>query len=393
MKKQIKSVISLFSICAVIAVILAITNALTAPKIKENEDNATNAALLEVLPSGKNFKSVDISTNSEIPATVKEAYSEDNGGYVFKLETSGYASGFIIMCGIDASGTVSGATCLASGETLGYEKTFGEALKGKDLSNVNDVNTVSGATKTTGAYRSAVRDALNAFALLNGKEADTRTEEEILSDNLNNALSTEKVEFTESYANVFIANNAIDMCYVANNGSGFVYVVDKTFIGVDANGNILQSDLSSEVKAKVEAAITAINATEKLDLTQYSDLAREIKDVRRNGDGTLIFELHARGYGINGGDQYHPASGKPIVICLSMSDSGSIIECRTMAQAESKGYGATCGEESYYSQYDGKTKDNYESVDTITGATMTNNAYKKAILRAFEAAEIIKGGN
>ena len=91
MKQNIKSVLSLTVICSVMAVLLAVTNAITAPIIKEQENAAVGGALLEVLPDGKNFAPVDLS-KYELPETVEEAYSEDNGGYVFKLKTTGYGA-------------------------------------------------------------------------------------------------------------------------------------------------------------------------------------------------------------------------------------------------------------------------------------------------------------
>ena len=72
------------------------------------------------------------------------------------------------MCGVTADGTVSGAVCLSSGETLGYEKTYGDNFKGKDALALGTVDTISGATKTTSAYRSAINDAMNAAKILKG---------------------------------------------------------------------------------------------------------------------------------------------------------------------------------------------------------------------------------
>ena len=161
MKKLVKNTLVLVCICAVVSVILAITNAITAPIIEQNEKNNANQALLEVMPDGKSFEVVDISGVS-LPDTVREVYRAENGGYVFKLNTTGYSSGLIIMCGVRADGTVSGAVCLSSTETLGYEKTFGANFADVSIDTVLSVDTVSGATKTTGAYRAAVQDALNA---------------------------------------------------------------------------------------------------------------------------------------------------------------------------------------------------------------------------------------
>ncbi len=175
LKKYIKSTCVLVCICAVVAIMMAITNAITAPLIEENEKAAANEALLLVMPNGQNFERMDIGSYA-LPATVKEVYKEVGGGYVFKLNTTGYSSGFVIMCGVNADGTVSGALCLSSTETLGYEKTYGNAFLGKDIVSLDTVDTVSGATKTTGAYRSAVMDALTAAKTLRDS-ASAATEE------------------------------------------------------------------------------------------------------------------------------------------------------------------------------------------------------------------------
>ena len=165
MKNQIKSVIALVAICAVVAILLALTNALTLPVIEKAEAAAVQEALREVLPTGENFQLVELG-DMKLPLTVTEVYREQNGGYAVRLKTSGYSSGMVLLCGIDAEGNVTGAVCLSSSETLGYEKTFGSLFIGKSAESVMDVDTVANATKTTTAYRNAVKDALEAVAIL-----------------------------------------------------------------------------------------------------------------------------------------------------------------------------------------------------------------------------------
>ena len=236
MKKLVKNTLVLVCICAVVSVILAITNAITAPIIEQNEKNNANQALLEVMPDGKSFEVVDISGVS-LPATVREVYRAENGGYVFKLNTTGYSSGLIIMCGVRADGTVSGAVCLSSTETLGYEKTFGANFADVSIDTVLSVDTIGGATRTTGAYRAAVQDALNAAIILGGGSVDLRTEEEILLDNLSAALPAAEGGFEKP----FIAEDisGVDAIYKATNGAGYVCVIGEQFIATDANGVVL----------------------------------------------------------------------------------------------------------------------------------------------------------
>ena len=200
MKKSfnVKSIVVLTAICAVISLLLAATNALTAPIIEKNQAAAANEALLVVMPEGTGFEQMDLSGYT-LPSTVTEAYKEASGGHVIKLTTTGYGSGFVIMCGVKADGTVSGAVCLSSNETLGHEKTFGENFTGKNSEGVDAVDTISGATKTTAAYRNAVKDAINAATILSGGSVDIRSEEEILADHLSAALPAGEGKFTKLF--------------------------------------------------------------------------------------------------------------------------------------------------------------------------------------------------
>lgn len=390
MKKSIKNIAVLVCICAVVSVLLAVTNALTAPLIAENEAKKANEALLNVMPEGKSFTKMDISTYT-LPATVKEAYRAENGGYVIRLQTTGYSSGFVIMCGIMPDGTVSGAVCLASTETLGYEKTFGDHFKGKNSETVDSVDTVSGATKTTGAYRAAIKDALNAAIILGGGEVDIRTEEEILRDHLSAALPEADGEFEKLFLTEML--DGADAVYTAKNGFGFVCVIGENFVGLDANGTVM-SGVSEELSAIASAAIEKILASETFDiaLSDYEDLPSALIFAKKTATGNYVMELRGAGYGILGGNEYHPASGEYIVIRVSMTGDGTIIDCLTVSEEETDGLGSACAEEWFYGQFIGKTEENYQNVDAISRATITTNGYKEAIENAFICVKIFEGG-
>ena len=171
MKSGVKNTLVLVCICAVMALLLAVTNFITAPVIAENQVKATRKALQQVMPAGREFVSLPVAEN--LPDTVTEVYLETSGGgYVFKLKTAGYSSDFVIMCGVDADGVVTGAVCLSSNETLGKEKDYGNRFTGLDGTGVSAVDTIAGATKTTVAYRAAVADAVSAAATLYAAEQD-----------------------------------------------------------------------------------------------------------------------------------------------------------------------------------------------------------------------------
>ena len=122
-----------------------------------------------MLPDGGSFEAVDIGAYT-LPGTVSAVYRAENGGYVVKLDTKGYSSGMVVMCGISAEGKVVGTKLLSSSETPSIggaaADVFSELVKGKDRDNILNVDTVSGATKTTEAYRAAVKDALETVAII-----------------------------------------------------------------------------------------------------------------------------------------------------------------------------------------------------------------------------------
>ncbi len=386
MIKNLKSAIALIVICAVVSVLLAVTNNLTAPIIKEQESAAVNDALAVVLPGASDFSPVEIG-EYKLPETITEIYSEKNGGYVFKMTTAGYASNFVILCGIDKDGIVKGATCISSNETLGLEKEYGDTLKETTLEKIDGVATVSGATKTTAAYKNAIKDALNAFVILNGGSVDLRDEAQILNDNLSQALPEGEGKFTP----VFITENVedIDSIYSAENGKGYVFVIGEEFIATDKDGKVLTE---TQNKSKVEDAAKAIINSElkEIDITKYDDMPTQVAKAYKTSSGNYVFELKAAGFGINGDAYYYP-SGEYIDIKVSATKDGNIISCLTTAQKESDGIGSACADEKFYSQFNGKTEDNYSDIDAISGATITTNGYKTAISKVFTAIKILEG--
>ena len=384
MKKSVTSTLVLFAICAVMAILLALTNSITAPIIKQNQDAAANEALLEVMPEGEGFEKMDLSSY-ELPATVTEVYKEKNGGYVVTLTTAGYGSGFVIMCGVSADGTVTGTVCLASTETLGHEKTFGANFVGKDAAGVDATDTISGATKTTQAYKNAVKDALNTAIILGGGSVDLRDPAQILNDNLSAALPAGEGKFTKLFITEVI--EGIDAVYTADNGKGYVFAIGEEFIPVDESGN------TDNTTVKTAYDILVASTAEDIDLDPNDETLKHITSARKTASGNFILEVKGPGYGITGGDEYHPASGEYIIVRLSMTPEGKIIDTLTVSQEESKGIGDACADEKFYGQFDGKTESDYKDIDAIAGATLTTNGYLKAIERAFEALNTLKGGS
>ena len=297
------------------------------------------------------------------------------------MNVTGYSTGMVILCGVTAEGAVSGAKCLSSSETLGYEKTYGENFPGVTLETLDSVDTVAGATRTTSGYKNAVKDALNAFVIIGGGEVDLRTEEEILLDNLKEALPEGEGEFEK----LFIAEtlSVTKRAYKAKNGAGLVLETEEGFFGVGKNGETENKAVEEDAKLLINSSLTGV------DIEPF-ELPSQILAVYKTGSGNYVFDLRAAGFGINGNNYYNP-SGEYIKIKLSMTEEGKIISAETIYQKESEGYGSGCEDKEFYEQFNGKTAEDYKNIDGISGATITTNGYKTAIGKAFEALEQLKG--
>ena len=388
MKNYIKSVVALTVICAVVAMLLAVTNFITAPIIEENASAQANDALAIVLPGGEGFTPVDLSTY-ELPATVTEAYTEAGGGCVVKLTVAGYGPDMVIMCGVNAAGEITGATCLSSNETLGYEKTYGDSAIGYKADTIEGLATVSGVTKTTQGYKDALKDALNTAIILGGGSVDIRGEEEILADNLNTALPAGEGAFTPWFMTEALKD--VSAVYVADNGAGYVFVSGESFIAADKDGKIL-SDVSDDVKSTMKKNAKAVISSKlkEVNISKYDDMPSAIDKAYKTKSGNYVFELHAAGFGING-DHYYNPSGEYIKIKVSATADGKIIACQTISQSETDGIGSTCADAAFYSQFNGKDASNYGEIDAISGATITTNGYKTGVSKVFEAIKIMEG--
>lgn len=400
-KKSLKDVLVLVIICAVFATVLAAVNSVTAPIIADRLAAAADEAYIAVMPGAEGFEDIDLSTYS-LPATVKEAKRETSGkGFAIKLETKGYATGMVLIVGISTDGVVTGSTCIASNETWGLENSLGEKVVGKDISTIVDVE--AGATSlTVNGYRAAVKDAINAATILGGGSADLRTEEQILADNLAAALPAGDGKFTKMF--IVEVLSGIEKVYTADNGTGYVLVVDGMFVGVGADGvvtNVIDESSApvtegiDEAKATAEAAALILSTSGELtdiDLTAFENIHSRVKSAKVTASGNYVFTLSCDGFGIHG-DHYYMPSGEDYYIQVSISADGKIIDAQTISHSETADIGGLqLKDGAYNAGFIGKTETEAGAVDTVANCTLTTKAFKTAVLRAFEAYTIVKGG-
>ena len=75
-----------------------------------------------------------------------------------------------------------------------------------------------------------------------------------------------------------------------------------------------------------------------------------------------------------------------------IDNSGKITGVTTISSEETVNIGKRTEDEEYEAQYIGKDQ-SLKGVEGLSGATITSNAYKKAVQDAFHAYNVVKGGN
>ena len=170
-------IIVLVLICVIMSALLALTNSATAPIIAEAERKANEEARIEVLPDADSFLQVEL---AGLPDAVKEVYQAENGaGYTFSITAEGYGgkNTLKMVVGIDAEGKITGTKVLAQSETPGLgakivtDAGFSAQFPGKDaayVSDIKNIDTISGATRSSNFYRLALTYAFEAFDMVKG---------------------------------------------------------------------------------------------------------------------------------------------------------------------------------------------------------------------------------
>lgn len=177
MKQSLKAILVLTLLCAIVAAVLGTANYFTVDKIAENSEKALTKARAAVLPSGEyEFEAVELPF-LEGGTTVTAAWAAKQNGktvaYVFQMQTKGYASGLTLACGISVDGKVTGTETVSSNETpsLGgktEKDTYKNQYVGKGSAELSGIDGISGATKTSVAYKNAIADAFRAFEAITG---------------------------------------------------------------------------------------------------------------------------------------------------------------------------------------------------------------------------------
>ena len=381
----------LTAICLAAALLLAGINMLTAQRIADRENAAANDALLEVLPDGKNFKAIEL--DSSYPGSVKEAYSAD-GGYVFRVVGAGRNGEIVAMVGVDSDGKIVGIKIITTEETPKYADAVYAAIQGENggykgmaLEGYEPV-IVAGSTMTSNGVSEAVKAALQAAAIAGGASVDLRTPEQIFQDNCNAALGTSGATFTKWFRTEIVSG--VDAVYESEGGR--VYVIGDAFVGVK-DGSVTTADATSANKSAAlaaDAVISSSTVTKIADSELPEGMPKRFVEAYVTASGNYVIVAEGSGYGKKG--EYH-ASGEYIKVKVAISADGKIIDTVAVYHSETADIGgAALANPDFVDKFIDKTKENYSSVNNVSGATLTSKGYKEAIKHAFSAFEILTGG-
>ena len=149
------------------------------------------------------------------------------------------------------------------------------------------------------------------------------------------------------------------------------------------------NNVTEPIIEETEAAIAEAARIEVLpEADGFTQLNVDLPDdsfvtevYKANNNVGYVFMITCNGYG---------GKGTMKLIC-SMDTDGRIIATKTLADAETAGMGSKTADDAFRLQFAGKDA-SLEGVDTITGATFSSNYYIEGIRSAFEAYELVKGG-
>ena len=401
--QNVKPTIVLSCICMAVALILSGINMVTGPIIEAQRAAAANGALIEVMPEGSGFDELDISTLG-LPESVTNAYKETSGkGYVFRVVSTGYKSGMVIMIGINAEGQITGSKCLETQDTFGKEPEIDNSYNGQTLGDFAP-NMIAGATMTSNGYRDAVSAALQSFTLASGGKLDPAIALEAkIAELAPGFVNPAAIDATGSFKKILKASNDAGFAYIFSDGeNGYIVLVNATGGSVvyDGEGN----NVTEAQSALVEEAVAHAAANQK---SYESDLTTKITKLFADASDTAPIDINTFGtivsamtFKSSGADYYAFYSRS---IGFHQMDVFVIIDANgAIAKIDAKQY---IFEEEYFMAFGGMDVGSYKAgfegltSETWTGdaaviatATMTSNAMKQSTEDAFAAFNSIKGG-
>ena len=267
-KENLKTVLVLSVICIIVAALMGAVNMLTAPVIADSEAKIIAESLKDVMPGG-DFERVELSELPASPSTVTAVYKDKiSGGHVVTLAKQGYASIITITVGIDTDKKITTAIITGEQETHGKSgiDEYVAAFSGKDSSGIYDVETVSGATKTSGYIADAVYDAFVALGYAAAQDAEpeempdaetTTTDAEII------AIAKEMMD--GDYSKIELPEdlpNTVRAIFKRSGGGYAIHIATRTeWRSLETEGVVTVSDIGTITGVKMLNWIVGYDST------------------------------------------------------------------------------------------------------------------------------------
>lgn len=196
-KKQksdlLRLAVTLCLIAGITAALVAFVNSITAPEIERRNADKTAQSLKAVMPDADSFEQCDYTAGSVTSSDGKEiavdgVWRAKNAssciGYCVKVSPKGYGGAIETIVGINLYGEVTDTQIVSMSETSGIgtkiqSNDFLSQFTGKSgiISGVgsspskNEVQTISGATKSSKAFLRGVNAALTVVSQISGGES------------------------------------------------------------------------------------------------------------------------------------------------------------------------------------------------------------------------------
>ena len=406
--KLLVTIAILLVIVAVFGGAMFALNMYTGPIIEANQAGAANDRLNAVMPGGKAYEDIT-ATLSGVPASVVKVNKETNGlGFVIEANaTSQYTGGapMDIVIGVDATGTICGINLVSHSESLIFGADYPGTYIGKD-SALAGVELYAGSTYSSKAFKGAVEEALGVLISNDLIKAGVKSDVQILEE----LIPTVAPGFSK-LLEAAVAGN-IQKAFVAENGTGFAYIVgagENTYLAVvnatgackvyDVEGNDVtaaNSAIADEAKAQAAANQTEFLESFKTKLGRMMEGADEFETITLDTyntvvaavsfkvDGATYYGFYSRSVGFHQMDVY-----------FVLDENGAIVKMDAKQLIFDEEYFFNFGgmPENYKGGFAGATSETWnEDVAVIATATMTSNAMKQSTKDAFEAFNSIKGG-
>lgn len=161
-----------FILVIVMGVAVALVYSATADRIDQNILRKNNEAKYSVFPSASDFKEISVPAGFD---RIVKAYRVGNAGadigLCFEVESYGFGGAIRMIIGVSYDGAVTGIVPLDNSETIGIgtnvlDGAYISSFIGIKDKTISEIDTVSGATKTSAAVLEGVRESLKCAAII-----------------------------------------------------------------------------------------------------------------------------------------------------------------------------------------------------------------------------------